>query len=272
MTDKRHVPHDLADLFCTSVEGVRGQKAKDWRLVDTIAKPLEFSAKVRTRALELAEQSDRPADGKGMALTPLAVKVEANALCHTHVSVKIDRTKRTATWTINAPRGMQPTDITGIEALDAAWFPLAIVRELEDAILIMRAHDLEIGLWLIKTQGEAVAVAVLATDATLSAHRDHWLVRKTIGLLRCTLTWLKVSSRSLFALIEPGSCFVGTYFELALACDRSDTTKTAGCPVARCPDWPGVKHAFQWGGKHSHPHFWPPDGLAKTEFFKGPMQ
>ena len=219
MTDKRRVRHDLADLFCTSAEGVRGQKAKDWRLVDAIAKPLEFSAKVRTRALELAEQSNRPADGKGVALTPIHVEVQANALRYTHVTVEIDRAKRTATWTINAPNGAQPTDIAGIEALGVAWFPLAMARELEDAILMMRTNELDIGLWLIKTEGEAAAV--MAMDATLLANQNHWLVRETIGLLRRTFARLDVSSRSLFALIEPGSCFVGTYFELALACDRS---------------------------------------------------
>ena len=219
MTDKRHVRHDLADLFCTSAEGVRGQKAKDWRLVDAIAKPLEFSAKVRTRALELARQSDRPADGNGVVLTPLDINLEANALRYTHVTVEMNRSKRTATWTIKAPGGSQPSDITGIEALGAAWFPLAMARELEDAILMMRTNELEIGLWLIKTEGEAAAV--LAMDAVLLANQNHWLVRETIGLLRRTLSRLDVSSRSLFALIEPGSCFVGTYLELALACDRS---------------------------------------------------
>ena len=219
MTDKRHVRHDLADLFCTSVEGIRGQKARDWRLVDAIARPLEFAAKVRARALELAEQSDRPTDGKGVALAPLHVKAEANALRYSHVTIDIDRAKRTATWTIKAPGSTQPCDIAGIEALGADWFPLAMARELENAILMMRTNELNIGLWLIKTEGEAAAV--LAMDATLLAYQNHWLVRETIGLLRRTLSRLDVSSRSLFALIAPGSCFVGTFLELALACDRS---------------------------------------------------
>ncbi|SFB84580.1 2,3-dihydro-2,3-dihydroxybenzoyl-CoA ring cleavage enzyme [Polaromonas sp. OV174] len=219
VTDKRHVRHDLADLFCTSVEGVRGQKAKDWRLVDDIAKAVDFAQKVQTRALELAEQSDRPADGKGVTLTPLNRAVEADALRYSHVSVEIDRAKRTATWTIKAPSGVQPADVAGIEAAGADWFPLAMARELEDAILMMRTNELEIGTWLIKTEGDASAV--LAMDAVLLANQTHWLVRETIGLLRRTLSRLDLSSRSLFALIEPGSCFVGTYLELALACDRS---------------------------------------------------
>jgi benzoyl-CoA-dihydrodiol lyase len=219
VTDKRHVRHDLADLFCTSVEGVRGQKAKDWRLVDDIAKAVDFAKKVQARALALAEQSDRPADGKGVVLKPLNRTVEVDALRYSNVTVEIDRAKRTATWTVKAPSGTQPVDIAGIEALGADWFPLAMARELEDAILMMRTNELEIGTWLIKTEGDASAV--LAMDEVLLANQNHWLVRETIGLLRRTLSRLDLSSRSLFALIEPGSCFVGTYLELALACDRS---------------------------------------------------
>jgi benzoyl-CoA-dihydrodiol lyase len=135
VTDKRHVRHDLADIFCTTSEGVRGQKAKDWRLVDDIAKPAVFAAKVQERALQLAAQSDRPADAKGVALTPLQRTIEADALRYQHVTVEIDRAKRTATFTVKAPAGAQPTDIAGIEAAGAAWYPLQMARELEDAIL-----------------------------------------------------------------------------------------------------------------------------------------
>ena len=219
VTDKRHVRHDLADIFCTTAEGVRGQKAKDWRLVDDIARPAAFAQKVRERALALAAGSDRPADGRGVALVPLTRRIEADALHYTHVSVEIDRARRTATFVVAAPQGPQPTDIAGIEAAGAAWYPLAMARELDDAILEMRTNELEIGTWLMRTRGDAAAV--LATDATLLAHRDHWLVRETIGLLRRTLSRLDVSSRSLFALIDQGTCFAGTLLELALACDRS---------------------------------------------------
>jgi benzoyl-CoA-dihydrodiol lyase len=219
VTDKRHVRHDLADIFCTTAEGVRGQKAKDWRLVDEIAKPAVFAQKVRERALALAAGSDRPADVRGVALAPLARRIEADALRYTHVSVEIDRARRTATFVIAAPQGPQPTDIAGIEAAGADWYPLAMARELDDAILEMRTNELEIGTWLLKTRGDAAAV--LATDATLLAHRDHWLVRETIGLLRRTFARLDVSSRSLFALIDQDTCFAGTLLELALACDRS---------------------------------------------------
>ena len=219
VTDKRRVRHDLADIFCTTNEGVRGQRAKDWRLVDDIAKPAQFAAKVQERALQLAAQSDRPADARGVELTPLNRTIEADALRYTNVTVEIDRARRVATFTVKAPTGAQPTDIAGIEAAGAAWYPLQLARELEDAILSMRTNELEIGTWLIKTQGDAAAV--LAMDATLLAHQGHWLVRETTGLLRRTLSRLDVSSRSLFALIEPGSCFAGTFLELALACDRS---------------------------------------------------
>jgi len=219
ITDKRHVRHDLADLFCTSAEGVRGDKAVAWRLVDAVAKPAVFAQKVQDRALELAAQSDRPANGKGVALAPLQRTLEADALRYPNVTVSIDRAKRTATWTVKGPTGTQPTDIVSIEAAGAAWYPLAMARELEDAILQMRTNETEIGTWLIKTEGDSVAV--LAMDATLLANKNHWLVRETIGLLRRTFSRLDVSSRSLFALIEPGSCFAGTLLELALACDRS---------------------------------------------------
>ena len=218
VTDKRHVRHDLADLFCTSVEGVRGQKAKEWRLVDDIAKPQVFAQKVQERALQLAAQSDRPADARGVALTPLACMIDADALRYTHVTVAIERAKRVATFTVKGPQGTQPTDVAGIEAAGAHWYPLQMARELEDAILQMRTNELDIGTWLIKTEGDASAV--LATDASLLANKGHWLVRETVGLLRRTFSRLDVSSRSLFALIEPGSCFAGSFLELALACDR----------------------------------------------------
>ena len=219
VTDKRHVRHDLADLFCTSVEGVRGDKAVAWRLVDAVAKPAVFAQKVQERALALALLSDRPSHGKGVLLSPLQRTIDADALRYSQVTVEIDRAKRTATFTVQGPSGAQPADVAAIEAAGASWYPLAMARELEDAILQMRTNETEIGTWLIKTAGDAAAL--LALDVTLLAHKEHWLVRETIGLLRRTFSRLDVSSRSLFALIEPGSCFAGTLLELALACDRS---------------------------------------------------
>jgi len=219
VTDKRHVRHDLADIFCTTTEGVRGQKAKDWRLVDDIARPAVFEETIRQHAESLAAQSDRPADGKGVALTPLQRSIEDDALRYNHLRVEMDRAARTATFIVSAPQGDQPTAIAAIEQAGADWFPLALARELDDAILSMRSNELELGIWLIKTEGDADAV--LQMDATLIKHRDHWLVRATIGQLRRTLARLDVSARSLFALIDEGSCFAGSFLELALACDRS---------------------------------------------------
>ncbi len=219
VTDKKKVRHDLADIFCTSVEGVRGQRAKDWRLVDHIAKPAQFADKVQERALELAAMSDRPADAKGVELPQVQRTIAGDTLSYANVTVEIDRAKRTATFTVKAPTGSQPSDVAGIEAAGAAWYPLQMGRELEDAILHMRTNELDIGTWLIKTSGDAAAV--LALDAVLLANKNHWLVRETIGLLRRTFSRLDVSSRSLFALIDSGTCFAGTLLELALACDRS---------------------------------------------------
>ena len=219
VTDKRHVRHDLADIFCTTNEGVRGQKAKDWRLVDDIARPADFARKVQERALELASQSDRPAGAKGVLLTPLERTIEADALRYKFVGVEIDRTRRTAKFVVKGPSGKQPDDVDAIVAAGAAWYPLQMARELEDAILSMRTNEPEIGVWLLRTEGDLAAAAAL--DKTLLAHREHWFVRETIGLLRRTFSRLDVSSRSLFALIEPGSCFAGTLLELALACDRA---------------------------------------------------
>jgi benzoyl-CoA-dihydrodiol lyase len=219
VTDKRHVRHDLADIFCTSVEGVRGQRAVEWRLVDAVAKPAQFAAAVQDRAAQLAAGSDRPASGKGVALTRLERTDSADGISYSHVEIQIDRSKRTATITVKAPTGTQPAGIADIEAAGAAWWPLAMCRQLDDAILNLRTNELDIGTWLLKTEGDAAAV--LASDAVMLANKDHWLVRETIGALRRTLARLDVSSRSLFALVEAGSCFAGTLAELAFAADRT---------------------------------------------------
>ena len=229
LTDKRRVRHDLADVFCTTTEGVRGQKAKDWRLVDDVARPGAFAQKIRERALALAGCSDRPADARGVALTPLERTVEADALRYRYVTVDIDRARRTASFTVRAPAAEPPAAIDEILAAAADWYPLAMARELDDAILSMRTNELDIGTWLIRTAGDAAAV--LAADSTLLAHRDHWFVRETIGFIRRTLSRLDVSSRSLFALVEAGSCFAGTLLELALACDRSYMLALPGEPT-----------------------------------------
>jgi benzoyl-CoA-dihydrodiol lyase len=201
--DKRKVRRDLADLFCTTAEGVRAERAKEWKLVDHTAKPQQFAEMVRARALELAAQSDRPG-GPGVPLTPLG----ENRI----VDVKIDREARTATLTLKGPQGIR------VEK-SADWYPLRLARELDRAILELRHNHLDVGLWLLKTQGDLQKV--LEMDALLDEHRRDWFVRETIGYLRRTLSRLDVSSRSMFAIVEPGSCFGGTLMELALAADRS---------------------------------------------------
>jgi benzoyl-CoA-dihydrodiol lyase len=219
LTDKRRVRHDLADVFCTTSEGVRGQRARDWRLVDEIARPQQFEQAVKARAMALAEGSDRACGARGVALSPIERSDETEGYRYRFVEVKIDRSARTATFTIKAPDAPPPRDIGGIVAAGAAWWPLQMARELDDAILTMRTNELAIGVWLLETAGDPALVQ--AADASLLEHREHWFVRETTGMLRRTLARLDVSSRTLFALIEPGSCFVGTLAELAFAADRS---------------------------------------------------
>jgi len=166
----------------------------------------------------LAAQSDRPADAKGVQLTPVQRTDSADGLEYQFVSVQIDRSKRLANITVRAPENV-PSSLEDILAQGVAWWPLQVARELDDAILQLRTNELEIGTWVFRTQGDAAKV--LAADATLVKYADNWFVRETTGMLRRTLARLDVTSRSLFALIEPGSCFVGTLLELALACDRS---------------------------------------------------
>lgn len=203
IVDKRKVRRDLADVFCTTAEGVRADRAKEWKLVDHIAKPQQFAQMVKARALELAAKSDRPG-GEGVALTPLG----ASRL----LDVVIDKEARTATITVKGPEKV---------ALEksADWYPLRLARELDRAILDLRHNHLDVGLWILKTQGNPAAA--LEMDSLLEKSKGHWFVRETIGYLRRTLSRLDVSSRSMFALIEAGSCFAGTLMELALAADRS---------------------------------------------------
>jgi benzoyl-CoA-dihydrodiol lyase len=219
LTDKRRVRRDLADVFCTTVEGVRGVRAKEWRLVDEIAPPSLFEARVRERARALAAAGGRPERSAGVELTRIARTGESDRIHYEHVTVDIDRGRRLAKVIVRGPRRPPPMTIDAITTAGARWWPLAMARELDDAILSLRTNEAEVGTWLLLTEGDPQAV--LAADTALLDHRDHWLVRETVGLLRRTLARLEVSSRSLLALIEPGSCFVGTLLELALAADRS---------------------------------------------------
>ena len=219
ITDKRRVRRDHADIFCTLVEGVRAQRAKEWRLVDGHAKPQQFAETVKRRALELAAQSDRPPDAQGVTLTPLVRKIDDAGYHYEHVEVRIDRRGRTATITVAAPKAPPADDLAAVLSAGASWWPLAMARELDDAILLLRTNERELGTWILKTAGDTAHV--LAADAALERHRAHWFVRETLGMLRRTLARLDVTSRTLYALVEPGSCFAGTLAELALAADRS---------------------------------------------------
>ncbi len=222
VTDKRHVRHDHADIFCTSVEGVRGQRAVDWRLVDAIAKPAQFAEVVAKHANDLPANAKRAgisAKGQGLELKPLRKQASADSLHYDHVRVEIDRAKRTATITVSAPKAAVPSSIEAIQQAGDAWYPLQMARELDDAILCLRTNELDIGTWLLKTSGDAALA--LQSDAVLVQHQGHWLVNETIGLLRRTLARLDVSSRSLFALVDEGSCFAGTLAELAFCADRA---------------------------------------------------
>ena len=222
LTDKRKVRHDLADIFCTTTEGVRGARAQQWRLVDAVVKSQQFATSVQHRALELASQSDRPDVASGavaVVLSPLKRTIDDSGYHYGFVDVAFDRAARRAMLTVSGPSTPQPANINDIVNAGCEWWPLAMARELDDAILMLRTNQGELGTWLLKTRGDIDAV--LAIDAVLETHRIHWFVRETIGLLRRTLARLDVSSRTLFALIEPGSCFAGTLLELALAADRS---------------------------------------------------
>jgi benzoyl-CoA-dihydrodiol lyase len=230
LIDKRKVRRDHADVFCTNPDGIKGQRAKEWRLVDAAVRTQEFAQYVRTRALKLADESDRPAHAAGIALTPLSRTRDEAGLHYPCVDVRWDRQARTATITVRAPETQADQSIESAVAAGAAWWPLQMARELDDAVLSLRTNELDLGLWLVKTEGNADAV--LALDDFLTAHKDHWFVREVVGLLRRTLARLEVSARSIYAVIEPQSCFAGTLFELALAADRAYMLDTDEGPAA----------------------------------------
>ena len=219
VVDKRKVRRDLADMFCTNPDGVKGERAKEWGLVDEIAPPAKFQDAVRARAEALAATSIRSAEAKGIKLSPLDRKIDDNGYHYKYVDVTFDRSARTVTLTVRAPEGDQPKTVADIHAAGDQWWPLAMARELDDAILMLRINELELGLLLLKTAGDPQTV--LAADAVMIEHQNDWLVRETVGMLRRTLARLDVSSRSMYAIIEPGSCFAGLLYELALAADRS---------------------------------------------------
>jgi benzoyl-CoA-dihydrodiol lyase len=219
VVDKRKVRRDHADVFCTIEEGIKGKRAVAWRLVDEIAPNSKLEGKIAERAKEFAAASKRNGDGKGIALTPLARSVDDSGIRYGFVSVDIDRSARIATITISAPDAPPPADIAGMIAQGAAFWPLQVARELDDAILHLRLNELEIALLVFKSHGEPANV--LAYDAFLETNKAHWLVNEIRHYWKRVLKRIDVTSRTLVTLVEPGSCFVGTLAELVFAADRS---------------------------------------------------
>ncbi|MDX1592872.1 MAG: 2,3-epoxybenzoyl-CoA dihydrolase [Gammaproteobacteria bacterium] len=219
LVDKRKVRRDLADVFCAVEEGVKGQRAVDWRLVDEIAPASKFADAIRERAEAMAAESDRPTDAKGVELTRLSREIGDDGVSYPNLAVAIDRANRTATLTLKAPSDAPPADAEGIVAAGVDYWPLALARELDDAILHLRTNEPELGTLVFKTEGDVEAVA--AYDAQLREHADHWLVREIVLYWKRTLKRVDVTSRTIFTLVEPGSCFVGFLAELLFAADRS---------------------------------------------------
>jgi len=227
LIDKRKVRRDHADVFCTTSEGVRADRARQWKLIDDAAKPAQFAEMVKHRAEALAGRSDRPG-GAGVRLTPLRRSLDARGYHYETVDVAVDSARRIATLTLKGPQAGEPSTPEAILARGDQWWALKFARELDDAILMLRTNNLDVGLWIFRSQGDPATM--LAMDATLQAHQRHWLVRETTGFLRRVLRRIDVSSRSLFALVEPGSCFVGTLAEIVLAADRGYMRDAADKP------------------------------------------
>ena len=218
LTDKRKVRRDLADIFCTTSEGVRADRAKDWKLIDAHAKPQQYAALLATEIGAACAHSTRASGLKGIELTALKPLIDDAGYHYSTVDAQVDRSSRIATITVKAPSAAIESTVESIESAGANWYPLKLQRELDDLILNLRTNELEVGTWVIKTQGDAAHV--MKMDQVLADLKNHWLVKETTGALRRTLARLDVTSRSLIALVDSGSCFAGTFYELALACDR----------------------------------------------------
>ena len=217
--DKRKVRRDLADVFCSMSEGVRADRAKSWSLVDEIAKPNTFKASEANMVKALISDSIRPVGATGISLNKISRTVDPKGIHYATLDVEIDRAARTATIIIKAPsKDQNLRDLESIHEQGCEWWPLKFSRELDDAILLLRTNELEIGTWIFRTVGNIADV--LEMDTIIDEYRADWLVRETVGMIRRTLARLDVSSRTMFALIDEGSCFAGTLFEIALASDR----------------------------------------------------
>jgi benzoyl-CoA-dihydrodiol lyase len=219
VTDKRKVRRDRADVFCSIEEGIRGTRAVEWRLVDEVVPNSKWKEVVAARAKEIAAKSDRPKAAKGIALTPLARKIDKDKVSYSHVDIEIDRERGLATVTVRGPADAAPASVEAAHALGAKFWPLTVARELEDAILHLRTNEAAIGVVLFRTDGNAQAV--LEHDDFLAKANGDWLMREIRHYLKRVLKRVDVTAKSFIALIEPGSCFAGTLAELAFAADRS---------------------------------------------------
>jgi benzoyl-CoA-dihydrodiol lyase len=219
LVDKRRVRRDRADFFCTVEEGIKGARAVEWGLVDEVAPRSKLDEVVKRRAGEFAARTDRPAGARGIALAPLERSIDGDRIHYGHVVCDLDRARGLAEITVSGPSAAPPFDAAGLHEAGVAFWPLALARELDDLILHLRTNEDEIGLWVLRTSGRADLVE--AYDRLLAAHREDWLVREIRLYLKRTFKRIEVSSRSVFALVEPGSCFAGTLLELVLAADRS---------------------------------------------------
>jgi benzoyl-CoA-dihydrodiol lyase len=219
LTDKRKVRRDRADVFCSVEEGVRGTKAVEWRLVDEVVPNSKWKDAVAARAKDLAKRSDRPAGAKGIKLTPIERKIEADRVAYKHVNIEIDRERGVANLTVRGPSEPVPASVEKAHALGAAFWPLAMARELEDAILHLRLNEPAIGVILFRSEGDAKAA--LAHDALVLNGKGDWLMREIHHYLKRVLKRVDVTAKTTMALVEPGSCFAGTLAELAFAADRS---------------------------------------------------
>jgi len=218
VTDKRRVRRDLADIFCATEEGARGRRALDWRLVDEVVPPSSWDKKVRERALALAAASDHRADAKGIVLPQLDREIAGDMIAYRYVRIALDRERRLAEITVLGPNEL-PSDRAGIHAAGADFWPLAVARQLDDAILHLRFNEPELGILVFRSEGDPAAA--LAADALLDKHAGDWLVREVRLYLKRVIKRVDLTARSLFALIEPGSCFAGSLAELVFAADRA---------------------------------------------------
>lgn len=219
LVDKRKVRRDLADVFCTVEEGVKGPRAVDWRLVDELVPRSKFAQRVSDKAVEIAAKSDRPDDQAGIKLKPLERLAQEDKINYPFLKVSLDRNGRTATLLIEGPQKEAPKNAAEIQEQGTDFWPLAVARALDDVLLYLRFNEPEVGTLVFKTCGAHEKVA--AYDALLTNNSDHWLVREILLYLQRTYKRLDVTSRTTFAFVEPGSCFAGMLAELLFAVDRS---------------------------------------------------